>query len=502
MTDAATRSGTGEPADILDSPDAGGAVIRGGAVRMAAYFAGVVLSIGSAALLFRHLGPVTSGRYITVVTLIAIAQGLTEAGITALAMRELAARPAAERERLLRAITGLRLLLTGAGVLVAVAFAALAGYGATLTLGTAIAGVGLMISNHQATIAVALQARLQLVLVAAADLLRQVLTVVAIVALVVAGAEVLPFFAIPILASGVALVYTARKVGSDSALRPSLDPAEWRHLLRDTLPFAVATAVYSLYFRVAVIVLSLVASGDEVGYFGAAFRIVEVLIAIPALAVGAVFPVLARAGRDDHARLAYGVDRTFRAALGFGGLLAVGLAVGAPFAIEVVAGLPRYEPAVPVLRILSIALAAAFVTQVFGFALLSLHRHAAILIVSLSSLAAAAGLTVVLASSHGAEGAAVAVAVGEVVAAIGCAIAFTRALPGARLPVAAAARVALAAAAGLAVVAIPGLPAVVEAFLAGAVYAVVLWAIGGIPSEILDEASRRLRRQSRASTSR
>jgi O-antigen/teichoic acid export membrane protein len=501
MTDAATRGPSGDPVDILDSPSAGGAVIRGGAVRIAAYVAGVVLSVGSAALLFRHLGVVTSGRYVTVVSLIAIAQGLTEAGITALGVRELAARPAEERERLLRAITGLRLLLTGAGVLVAVAFAALAGYGATLTLGTAIAGVGLMISNHQATIAIALQARLELVWVAAADLLRQVLTVVAIVALVVAGARVLPFFAIPILASGAALIYTARKVGSDSALRPSLDPAEWRRLLRDTLPFAVATAVYSLYFRIAVIVLSLVASTDEVGYFGAAFRIIEVLIAIPALAVGAVFPVLARAGRDDHARLAHGVDRTFSAALGFGGAIAVGLCAGAPFAIDVVAG-PDFRPAVPVLRILSIALAAAFVTQVFGFALLSLHRHAAILVVSLSSLAAAGGLTVVLASSHGAEGAAVAVAVGEVVAAIGCGIAFTRALPGARLPVAAVARVVLAAAAGLAAMAIPGLPSVVAAVLAGAIYAVVLWAIGGIPREILDEAARRLRRQSRSSTSR
>lgn len=493
MRETRTPPGNGEQGDVLDAPGAGGVAVRGGALRVGAYLAGVLLSVASAALLFRHLGVVDSGRYVTVVSLVAIAQGLTDAGISALGIRELSVRDGAARERLLRAIAGLRMLLTFAGVLAAVGFSALAGYGATLTLGTAIAGLGLMVSNHQATLAIALQARLELVWVAVADMLRQIATVAAIVALVVAGAEILPFFAIPILASGVALAYTAAKLRAHTAIRPSIDTEEWRRLLRDTIPFAVATAVYALYFRIAIILLSLVSSEEELGYFGAAFRIVEVLVLVPGLAISAVFPILARAGRDDSERLAYAVDRTFAAALGFGGALAIGLLAGAPFAIDVVAG-ARFAPAAGVLQILAVALAAAFVSQAFGYALLSIRKHGAILAINLISLAAAAALTLLLAADHGARGAAVAVALGEVVSAVVSAVAFARALPDSRPVTRTLLRMALATAAGLGVAAIPGVPAVVLAVLAMSAYLAVLWVLGGIPDEIVTELRRRIRR--------
>ena len=59
---------------------------------------------------------------------------------------------------------------------------------------------------------------------------------------------------------------------------------------------------------------------------------------VPNMMVGAAFPIFARAARDDHDRLGYGVDRVFQASLVLGGLVVVALALGAPFAIDVVAG--------------------------------------------------------------------------------------------------------------------------------------------------------------------
>ena len=42
------------------------------------------------------------------------------------------------------------------------------------------------------------------------------------------------------------------------------------------MPFAVAISLWSVYFRVAVLGVSLIATAQELGYFGASFRIVEV----------------------------------------------------------------------------------------------------------------------------------------------------------------------------------------------------------------------------------
>ena len=49
-------SDTSDPLHLLDTPDAGPAAIRGGAIRVAGYGAGIVITAMSAALLFRHPG--------------------------------------------------------------------------------------------------------------------------------------------------------------------------------------------------------------------------------------------------------------------------------------------------------------------------------------------------------------------------------------------------------------------------------------------------------------
>ena len=106
----------------------------------------------------------------------------------------------------------------------------------------------------------------------------------------------------------------------------------------ETLPDALAAAVGLIYFRIAVVLMSYVSTDEETGIFSAAFRIVEVVGVLPWMLVSAGFPILARAARDDEARLGYALQKIFEVAVVLGVFIALGLAVAAPFAIEVVAG--------------------------------------------------------------------------------------------------------------------------------------------------------------------
>ena len=62
-----------------------------------------------------------------------------------------------------------------------------------------------------------------------------------------------------------------------------------RLLLRQTFLFGVAIALNSVDFRATVIVMSLMASATQIGYFAISFRVVEVLIGVPALVMAAAF---------------------------------------------------------------------------------------------------------------------------------------------------------------------------------------------------------------------
>ncbi|MDX6696687.1 MAG: hypothetical protein QOE65_84 [Solirubrobacteraceae bacterium] len=487
---AATRA-EASAQDVLDSPSAGAAAIRGGVLRIVAYFAGVVLSIGSAALLFRHLGVDGAGRYVTVLSLVAVVGGLTEAGLTALGVRELSQRAGAERGAVMRTLLGVRLMLTSAGVLLAGLFAGLAGYGEVLVIGTLVAGVGLVFQNLQSTLAISLMTRLRFGWVAIADLLRQVVTVALIVALVELGASILPFLAVPVAASLVVLALSVRLVRGDVPAIPSFDSREMWRLTREALPFGVATAVNAIYFRVAIIIVSLVATAQQTGYFGASFRVIEVLIVIPSLAVGAVFPIFARAARDDHTRLAYALERSLEACLIFGSVVALGVSVGAPFIIDVVAG-PKFGPAVDVLRIQGLALLGSFATVPWGFVLVSLGRYRELLVINGVALALSAGLTAFLTSADGARGAAFATTVGEFFLAASAAFVLYRSYPALRPSLRVVPAIVAAGALAVAVAVFVPLPAVVLAPLSGIVFLTVVAAAGAIPDELFAEV-RKLR---------
>ena len=151
-----------DPAEVLDSPQAGGAVIRGSALRLVGYAGGVGLSVVSAALMIRHLGPAGWGGYVTVSSLMTLVAGLSEFGLGNIGVREYATRPHDERIRLIKNLLGLRLALAAAGVLAALAFGVVAGYRSTLLAGIVLWGIALMITFVQQAVGVPLVTRLQL----------------------------------------------------------------------------------------------------------------------------------------------------------------------------------------------------------------------------------------------------------------------------------------------------------------------------------------------------
>ena len=478
--------------DVLGTERAGSAAIRGGAIRVSGYVLAVLLSVGSSALLFRHLGVVRSGYYVTVLSLVTLAGGITDAGLSAIGVRELATRDDAGRRSLMRSLSGLRMLLSWIGIGVAVLFALVVGYSQTLVLGTVIAGVGLTLQVLQDTYAIPLNAQLRLGSLALVELVRQVTMVSLVVALVVIGTGLLPFWAAAIPAGLVAVGLTAWMVRGTIPLLPSVHVAHWKGLLRETFVFALATAVGAIYFRVAILIVSLVASGRQTGYFGVSFRVIEVLIIVPQLLVAATFPIFARAARDDHARLRYALGRMFDACLILGLGTALALLVGAPFVIRVIAG-PKFQPAEVVLRIQGLAFMASFVGAVWGYALVSLRRHRAVLLCSLGALVLTVALTASLATIDGARGGAIATAIADSLLSVMLGVAVFRSGVRPDITWRAIPRVLAAGALGAATLAIPGVPDLLRVVLALALYGGALLALRVVPREIIEQLPGRLR---------
>lgn len=464
---------------------------------MAGYIAGVLVSLGAATLLVRYLGISEFGRFVTVSSLIALVSSLTEAGIVVYGVREFGSRDERDRRRLWANLLAMRLTLAAVGILLASVFALAVGYRRVLVIGTVVAGVGLLIQVTADVLTIPLQARLRLGLLALIDLVRRAVTLALIGVLILFGVGLLPFLAVPIPAGAIALIILSRTVRSFVTITLGFDRPAWRGLLRDTLPFAVATTVGAIYLYVTVIVMSLIATAHQTGLFATAFRVTQVALGIPGLALMAVFPVMSRE-QDQQRRFGGILRRVFAVALIVGVWMSLCIALGAPFIMRVIAG-GEGHAAIPVLRIQGLVLAASFVSSSSVFGLLSLRRYHPIVLMISAAIVVNIGLALALVPPLGAQGAAVADVVAEVAVAAALTLTLVRFSPeyhiGARfLPPLAAATLLSA------VLFITPIGSVGRVVTASAIYFGLLLAAGAIPDDVINavrgvslSAGRRLR---------
>lgn len=467
---------------ILDTPDAGAAAIRGSALRTVGFVASTGLATVGAALMIRHLGVVDYGRFVTIQAIIAIVGGLAEGGLSVLGVREMARRTGEDRDRFLASLFGLRLVVAIVGVAIAVVVVALSGFPDVVVAGTAIAGVGLGVGLMQDAYTVPLQATLRLGATSALDFLRAALQTTVVLVLVVAGGGLLAFVAASIPAAAVSLAVTIALVRGTTPLVPRLSGGHLRGVLRDALPVTAVAVVGALYYRVIVILMSVISSDVETGYFAASARVVDVLIVVPGLVAGAAFPILTRAARDDQERLNYAVQRLLDVGLILGGATAVAVTCGASVAIDVVAG-GDFAPSADVLRIQGLVFLGSYLVGAFGYTLLASGRQRSILTANGIALSCVIVLALVLVPSHGAQGAAVVMVICELTLAALYTVQLRQTLRLGRGPL-----VPVLTGGGLAVgaAALSGLPPVVATPLALTIYLAVMIVTRSIPTELTD----------------
>jgi O-antigen/teichoic acid export membrane protein len=464
-------------------------VIRGGVLRGAGYALGILFGAAISVLLLRHLGVEDFGRYGVVVALVGIVAAVTDAGLTAVGSRELAILPPAERPALMRNLVGLRIALTTAGVLVAVAVAALAGYSTEVVAGTAIAGLGILLVNTQATLMLPLSVELRLGAITAIETLRHALTLVGVAVLVLAGASLLPFFGVQVVVGAAILLVTPFAVTGVARMAPTLDRASARRLLRESLPLAAALAMNVIYLRLLVILVSAQTDAEETGLFATSFRVFEILLGIPTLVLAVALPLLAVAGAEDRERLRYALQQLTEAAVVASLLFVLVTAILAQPAILLLGG-EDYRQAAPILRIQVFALLGVFVSQVWTLGLVSLRRQRDVAVANAVALAAVIVLGIVLVRAYDGIGGAVAAVVTETLLAL-VLLGFLRRAGHDVLPRLGFLPRPLAAAAVAALVALLPLSPWVLAPLAAVAFAAAAFALGAVPPEIVPALRRR-----------
>jgi O-antigen/teichoic acid export membrane protein len=212
-------------------------------------------------------------------------------------------------------------------------------------------------------------------------------------------------------------------------LRWRWDAAGASALGRALGPVAAAFLLAFATTRLVPLLVALLAGDLAAGYFGAAIRVLDVVMVLPIIVVAAVYPVLVRLGPADP-QFRRVVVHVVGLLLMIGLPVALGFAYGADWLVVRVYG-PRFGPAAAPLAVLGAAAALGYLSYFLGFVLLALDRAGRLVGVTAASLAASVALTPGLVLALGALGGAIALVLVEVVAIAGSLVAL---IPFIRLP--------------------------------------------------------------------
>lgn len=373
-----------------------------------------VLGIVSVGLSTRYLGVEGFGALAAALAFSSLLNMVTDAGLWTIGTREIAKRPQETQKIFGNTLAlGLGLSVLGGALGVAVALLVYSGEDDALTregillllltvpLSAPFGAVhAYFIAQQQAwvgSLAMVLSSVVQVLALALATGLDWGFTGVA--GAYVAGA----------LAQGVLIVSLA---AGRVSLRPSWDPRIGLQILRWAIPLSGATILHSLYWRIDIILLSLLASDRQVGLYGVTYRVIDALAVLPQFVMVTLLPEFARlADRRDHLR------EITEKALSVMQIASLGiLATFAGFAGEilaVVAG-PQFVDAERILQVLVVGVSLGYSSSVLAQVLVAVNRQVQLLRVGLTLLPVNVALNLALIPIWGALGAAVAFAISEV----------------------------------------------------------------------------------------
>jgi O-antigen/teichoic acid export membrane protein len=469
--------------DVLTSGGAGGKVIRGSAWRAGAGAAGSLLAVGTAALLLRHLGKAESGRYITVISILAIPVAVADIGLNISGSRWLALREPAERHDLIANLLGQRLLIMPPAIALAVAFCAVAGYPERMVAGAALAGSGFLIVGLANALLLRLTVELRNAGLALVDFTRQAVTLGGVALLVVLGSRLTPFFAVQIAVGLAVVALIPSLAGRHAFVLPRFERADQSTLMRSALPLAAALTLGQLYFRLVIVLMSLISSPGQTGEFGASLRAIEAPISISILIAGVALPLLAAAARDDPERLRYAISGLSEGALIAGVFLVIITARAAEPLMALIGG-HEFRAAGAVLRIQVGVLAFNALSQIWTASLLALHRQRELIMTNLLALLGLGLFAAVLVPPFGAKGGAVASVLGD---ALLCVLIYRRLRPavgGGMIKRLFLLRVLAAAAVAVVPLLFQQIPDYAAAAIAGGLFITVGHFIGMVPAEV------------------
>lgn len=379
-------------------------MLSGAGVLVAGRYVVAALAWVSTIIIVRHLTKDQFGEYSFVFALLGIVGFIADLRLSRIVLSDVLDADEEGAVRVVGSYTGLRLVIGVVSYVVAMLFVGIGAwtgdYSRQVVIATALGGLNLIILSVAFGLILLFEARLWLRDVALSNVLGQIGSFALTVSVTLAGIGTLLWYVGANIVNGiVVLLWLAFTLRRGTGLRISFERSQWWIWMREAAPLALGAALDTVYFRIDIVMLSIMGSATAVGNYTVGYKFSDLIGAVPIAVMTPALTLMVAAWPKDLAAF----RRTFRHTF----VLLLVTAVGASAGFLVFAGplittlyTEKYRVAADAARLLVVGQALHFFTLLAFTTLVAAKRNRLYPIAMLLGVVVNIGLNLALIPSY------------------------------------------------------------------------------------------------------
>jgi len=335
-------------------------------------------------LVARHVGASGYGDFVKITTYVAFFYLLADFGINAVYLQQAGVRTSWPALIHIRTIGGLLLIAAAVVIVCFLPGTGTAGYTSFVRLGILLYSPTILFQAWITTGNAIFQKRLRYDLAAWAILFGSLVTVGLLwVLLFLRHMPAVTSALLAMVAGAVVTAATAMSVALRSHPLPvvRIDGRAMARLFLPAIPLGVTLLFNLVYFRADSVVITLTRPTAEVGVYGLAYKVFEVVLVFPTFFMNAVYPIMLKQDRSKFRKF---FENSFLFLL-IASLLSLVVVWFAAPALSLVKS--DFTPSIGALRVLSLGLPFFFVTSATMWALIALKKQSGLVFIYGASMA-------------------------------------------------------------------------------------------------------------------
>ena len=332
------------------------------------------LGLVTIAIMTRYLGKSGFGDYTTILVYLTFFATIADLGLTLVTV-QLISKPGADEKKIIGSLFGFRLVTASFFLISAVIISFFLPYSNVIKAGIALTAFSFLFVNFNQVLVGIFQKNLRMDKVVIAETTSRLFLLIAVFFVYFFDFGLTGILVATVLSNFISFLFHYFFSKKFVRAKITFDITVWKEIIQQSWPIAVTIFFNLIYLRTDTIILSLIKSSEDVGIYGASYRVIDVLVTVPFMFAGIILPVLTKSWAEKNKDFYKSVlQKSFDFML----IISIPMLVGTYFTaggiINIIAG-PEFSESALVLKILMLAAIFIFMGTMFSHAIIAIEKQ-------------------------------------------------------------------------------------------------------------------------------